>query len=84
MDPKIIMAARDLTIVYKDDCSIAGHDYKKLDFFCIDCNRGLCTTCLIQDAASHQQHKIVDTKEEFQKTIEEVENAEAMVNKSTK
>ena len=44
----------------------------------------MCTSCLIEDAASHQSHRIVDTKDEYEKTLEEVVSLDAVINKQTK
>jgi hypothetical protein len=38
------------TLAIMDLCKKEGHQKKALDFFCVDCNRGLCTTCLIRNA----------------------------------
>ena len=51
------------TLAVMDLCKEDGHKQKSLDFFCIDCNKGLCTTCLIKDASEHIDHNIVDCQE---------------------
>ena len=63
----------------QDICKIKGHQHKSLDFFCVDCDQGLCTACLIQDAMKHSGHQIVDCMEEYQKTLSDVYDKESSV-----
>lgn len=48
-----------------------GHMQKLQDFFCIDCNSGLCCQCLINEAGLHKGHVIRETEECYQEIIDE-------------
>ncbi len=42
-----------------------NHDATRLQFFCVDCNKGLCNQCFISMSGQmHQGHSIIDAKSE--------------------
>ena len=53
----------------KDKCDKEGHGQRLLDFFCMNCNKGLCSNCLIHCSVEHKGHTIRETQECYQSVI---------------
>ena len=62
-----------------------GHRQKPLEFFCEDCNAGLCKYCLIEkeSAAKHREHIVCETQDEYDKIIRDFNSPQSELAKQT-
>ena len=59
---------------HRERCDKEGHKEKLLEFFCLQCRKGLCSVCLIKDGAQHEGHSIRDTQDCYNEIMRDFED----------